>query len=272
VLLPALPDIIGERGMIRCPFHEDSTPSPQIYDDHFRCFGCGAHGDHIDWLMIVGGMSRDQAMRTLDQWDGARAQRRSRETEEESRKGTLEYTLRLWEASQPIAGTLAERYLAEVRKIDPAILPNGVSEALRFHPNCPFGSGVRYPCLVARYTDVLTDEFAGIHRIAVTADVFAGAKVRRMSLGSWPKPRAIKLWKANGRLFLAEGIETGLAAAHFQHVGKPMQPVWAAGSAGNITDFPVLTLLVDHDEGGEQRANACRQHYRAAGREVAESR
>lgn len=31
----------------RCPLHSDSTPSLVAYtnDDHFHCFGCGAHGD-----------------------------------------------------------------------------------------------------------------------------------------------------------------------------------------------------------------------------------
>ena len=34
-------------GMIRCPFHEDHTPSMKLYEDHFYCFGCGKHGDVI---------------------------------------------------------------------------------------------------------------------------------------------------------------------------------------------------------------------------------
>lgn len=35
-------------GMVRCPFHEDRTPSMKLYEDHFYCFGCGKHGDVID--------------------------------------------------------------------------------------------------------------------------------------------------------------------------------------------------------------------------------
>jgi len=32
---------------IRCPFHEDDTPSCRIYPEtnSFHCFGCGASGD-----------------------------------------------------------------------------------------------------------------------------------------------------------------------------------------------------------------------------------
>ena len=34
-------------GMVRCPFHEDRTPSMKLYEDHFFCFGCSKHGDVI---------------------------------------------------------------------------------------------------------------------------------------------------------------------------------------------------------------------------------
>ena len=37
-------------GMVRCPFHEDRTPSMKLYEDHFYCFGCGKHGDVIDLI------------------------------------------------------------------------------------------------------------------------------------------------------------------------------------------------------------------------------
>ena len=36
---------MNRSGMACCPFHEDSTPSLKIYDDHFYCFGCGETGD-----------------------------------------------------------------------------------------------------------------------------------------------------------------------------------------------------------------------------------
>src|SRR5262249_7736105 len=42
-------------GKILCPFHDDHRPSCHIYADHFYCFVCGAHGDHIDWLREVEG-------------------------------------------------------------------------------------------------------------------------------------------------------------------------------------------------------------------------
>ena len=35
-------------GMVRCPFHEEHTPSMKLYEDHFYCFGCGKHGDVVN--------------------------------------------------------------------------------------------------------------------------------------------------------------------------------------------------------------------------------
>lgn len=36
-----------------CPFHEEKTPSfmVKVHDTHYHCFGCGAHGDAIQFLM-----------------------------------------------------------------------------------------------------------------------------------------------------------------------------------------------------------------------------
>ena len=188
---------------------------------------------------------------------------------------TLALALRIWQTAKPIAGTPALRYLAEVRGIDADALPDTISTTLRFHPQCTFGSGIRLPCLIACYRDVATDEFAGIHRIALTPDVFAGGKVQRLTLGSWPTPRAFKLWPATDQLFLGEGIETVLAAATRLHYrGAPMRPAWAAGSSSNIGKFPVLhdvrqlTLLVDHDAAGEKCAASCRLRWREADRKV----
>ena len=168
---------------------------------------------------------------------------------------------------------MAIRYLSEVRGINVDALPADIP--LRFHPRCTFSPGKRLPCLVALYQDVESDEPAGIHRIALTPEMFAGGAVERRSLGRWPKPRAIKLWRSADRLFLGEGIETTLAAATRLHYrGTHMRPAWAAGSSGNISNFPILPnveelrLLVDHDPAGEACAEACRQRWQTAGRAV----
>jgi DNA primase len=34
-----------------CPFHNEKSPSFYVYQDHYHCFGCGAHGDAIGFVM-----------------------------------------------------------------------------------------------------------------------------------------------------------------------------------------------------------------------------
>jgi DNA polymerase I-like protein with 3'-5' exonuclease and polymerase domains len=267
-----LADLIGEQpvnGKIACPFHEDDTPSLHVYQDHYHCFGCGAHGGHLDWLREVEGLSPDAAIDVIFHWQG-----RTSSVRRDNDARTLKLALALWQAAKPIADTLAVHYLTEVRGIDVGML--AANTPLRFHPRCPFGIGKRLPCLIALYQDVESDAPAGIHRIALTPEVFAGGEVERRSLGRWPRPRAIKLWPATTVLYLGEGIETVLAAATRlpYRDGALMQPAWAAVSTGGISKFPVLPdvqelrLLLDHDVAGTFCAVPCRERWEAAGRKV----
>lgn len=38
---------VNSGDMVRCPFHDDRTPSMKLYEDHYFCFGCGKHGNVI---------------------------------------------------------------------------------------------------------------------------------------------------------------------------------------------------------------------------------
>ncbi|HYN37888.1 MAG TPA: DNA primase, partial [Rhodospirillales bacterium] len=41
----------GRQFLGLCPFHGEKTPSFHVWDDHYHCFGCGAHGSVIDFVM-----------------------------------------------------------------------------------------------------------------------------------------------------------------------------------------------------------------------------
>ena len=69
-----LPALIGRKTKVTrsgrqwkacCPFHGEKTPSFYIYDDHFHCFGCGAHGDAIAFVMQAEGASFPEAVERL---------------------------------------------------------------------------------------------------------------------------------------------------------------------------------------------------------------
>lgn len=44
----------GGRKKALCPFHAEDTPSFTVFEDGWKCFGCGAHGSNIDLLLKAG--------------------------------------------------------------------------------------------------------------------------------------------------------------------------------------------------------------------------
>jgi DNA primase len=49
-----------------CPFHSEDTPSFTIYrDNHWHCYGCGLHGDAVDFIRQQHGLSFIAACRYL---------------------------------------------------------------------------------------------------------------------------------------------------------------------------------------------------------------
>ncbi len=55
------------KGFSRCPFHSEKTASFRAYaDGTFHCFGCGAHGDVITFVMKMEGLSFSEACKRLD--------------------------------------------------------------------------------------------------------------------------------------------------------------------------------------------------------------
>ena len=56
---------VQRNGMALCPFHNDTHPSMKLYDDHFYCFACGAHGDVIDLTAKLLGLNFKEAVHRL---------------------------------------------------------------------------------------------------------------------------------------------------------------------------------------------------------------
>lgn len=55
----------GNKHVAHCPFHSEKTPSFMIFDDHYHCFGCGTHGDGIDFVRELHGLSFPEALEYL---------------------------------------------------------------------------------------------------------------------------------------------------------------------------------------------------------------
>ncbi len=58
---------VSRNGMAHCPFHDDHHPSLRLYDDHFYCFACAAHGDVIDLTAKLLGIPVSEAIRRLEE-------------------------------------------------------------------------------------------------------------------------------------------------------------------------------------------------------------
>jgi CHC2 zinc finger/Toprim-like len=58
----------GNKLIGHCPFHQERTPSFTLYPEteSFHCFGCGAHGDVLNFLQRVEHLSFRQALDTLE--------------------------------------------------------------------------------------------------------------------------------------------------------------------------------------------------------------
>lgn len=53
-------------GVIHCPFHQgDKGASLKLYERDYHCFGCGAHGDQIDFVARMDGLSFREAFISL---------------------------------------------------------------------------------------------------------------------------------------------------------------------------------------------------------------
>ena len=69
-----LPELIGEFVSLKksgssfqglCPFHTEKSPSFKVFTDHYHCFGCGAHGNALEFAMQTQRLSFPDAVKAL---------------------------------------------------------------------------------------------------------------------------------------------------------------------------------------------------------------
>lgn len=89
----------------RCPLHDEKTPSFTVFEDnHFKCFGCGAHGDAADFVQSLHGVDFKGALRLLGIEQGSlsgadfkairkREQQREQARKDKKRERDIAYTL-----------------------------------------------------------------------------------------------------------------------------------------------------------------------------------
>jgi DNA primase len=87
-----------------CPFHGEKTPSFYVYDDGYHCFGCGAHGDAISFVMQSQGAEFMEAVQILAGECGLEVPKPTQEAAEAERRrldlhGILESAANLYQQS-----------------------------------------------------------------------------------------------------------------------------------------------------------------------------
>ncbi|MEW4468494.1 toprim domain-containing protein [Parasphingorhabdus sp. JC815] len=235
----------GAKGMACCPAHDDRTPSLGVTIGRsailFHCFAGCAQSEVLAALARTG-------VNQCDLFNG-NSQAFSQRVQIEPRPHRA--ALRIWRESTDISGTQAKAYL-EAR----AILAS--SPMLRFHAQTPLGpkGAVRFlPALIAATS--LDEGVVAVHRTFLHDKLPCKASFEKpkRALGRLGES-AVRLFQPiNGRLGLAEGIESALSASALTGI-----PCWATlGNErfGKVTvpeSVTELYLFVDADKGGELAA------------------
>lgn len=253
-----------------CPFHDERTPSFSVNDvkGFFHCFGCGAHGDVLDWWQKAEGMAFVDAVERLKreagEVDRAPPPRRAEPRDAETARKQVEARA-IWDAALPIGGTIAATYLREARRIG-IELP----DCLRFHPGLRPDprEPTEWPVMVAAVTN-LAKEVVAIQRTFLRPDGAGKAPIDRPKRALGPVGLgAVRLGPASSLVGLAEGIETGLSALELFRV-----PVWCALGANlaRITlpgSIKRVALFADHGAAGEAAAAKASATFRSERRQV----
>ena len=88
----------GARHVGLCPFHNEKTPSFYVFSDqHFKCFGCGEHGDCIDFIQKLHGLSFKDALKYLGIEQGRITPEMQRSIKQQKRQAELIKQFRDWE-------------------------------------------------------------------------------------------------------------------------------------------------------------------------------
>ncbi len=170
--------------------------------------------------------------------------------------GTPEAAARLFAASVPVAGSLAEIYLCSRGITRP--VPRS---ALRFHPKCFHRDegqtkSIPRPALIAAVTDG-AGALQGVHRTWLAPDGRGKAAVetQRRAMGHL-LGNAVRLTPCDDILVVGEGIETMLSVRE----AASGLPVWAALSSGHLGAVLLpeglrrLYIAIDHDPAGQRAA------------------
>lgn len=243
----------GARGECRCPAHDDGSPSLSV-----------RLGDTAILFHCFAGCSTTEVMKALQR--GRLHDRSAVEMPDAKPKRDMgALALRLWKASKPIAGTLAEDYL----------LARGLSapfpRVLRFNPATILGSGADKRIMPAMIAAVENDlGLVAVQRTFLDPDDVLHKPIPKpkVSLGLLGTA-AIRLALATDELGLAEGIEDAISATAWFGT-----PTWALGGVERLAFVAIpekvrrVIVYGDRGRAAERLLEKAREHLGGNGREL----
>jgi DNA primase/predicted transcriptional regulator len=226
-------------GMLCCPFHDDGTPSMQLYATTVYCFStnCAQHGkniDAIDFILHKEGCTKHEAIMKAKAMIGAGEPLKSVPESLASLYARMESALG---RSSKARAYLAERGLAELEKVgyNPGTLYKGLRQCVVFGLRNEVGE------VVSLYGRAIHDK-GGKHFYT------------RGRRGLYPGYPA----KETKRLILAESVID--AATLIQHTGENVLALYGTNgltdehlkALDNLPDLEEAILFLDGDEAGEK--------------------
>ncbi len=242
-----LPELIGRDVALKrtgkeliglCPFHGEKTPSFYVLGDHYHCFGCGAHGNAISYLMRTRSLDFPTAVRELANLP-ATAQPRAPDPPERGKRALAPVTEKVHRAQVDAimrqAQPITERTAAWLYLWSRSLTPH--QPGLFSHPGLYCAeTETKYPALIAPITNS-AGEVTAVQRIFVTSRFVAGEapdsraplQVRKRTLGEMQNGSVRLGGAVTRRLGLAEGSESAIAASMLYRM-----PVWSVCGAARL--------------------------------------
>jgi Toprim domain len=236
-------------------------------------FSGAEKGDALDLIKATRKLDTSAALEWARRWLAVDRSRMPPASRPRERPGPPRWQP-TWQAARPIAGTIAELYLAgrRLRFDDPE------GRVLRFDPRrARRGPGSNqlehHPALLALLRDVCTGRAVGMSNIHLAPDGSDRLRDKKAKTVTGQAAGAAVMLSAfgepTGGLLVCEGVETGIAV-----FAAGLRPLWACGGAGTLTTFPLLggiealTIAADADPAGMQAAERVAERWRQAGREA----
>ena len=210
-----------------CPFHVERTPSFSVAPEKgfFHCFGCGAHGDAIDYVRLTRRLDFAGAVALLAGLTAQHAKCAAPTPRRTSKPAvdTAPLVGEVLAGCEPLGTRSAAALYLWSRGLSGANSPGGLNPypSLLAHPALPYhheGERGVYPALILPVT-ASDGSITALQRIWVVdrvelrrgdEDARAPVAVRKKSLGHFGDG-AVRLAPPGPILGFAEGVETALA-------------------------------------------------------------